>query len=63
LSPQGVQGGLVTAELIIMFLYRFMALLVAGMMLFVLWRDRDWRTQCFATLVFVPFLLRAFGIK
>jgi len=52
-----------TAELIIMFVYRVMALLVAGMMLFVLWRERDWRTQFYATLVFVPFLLRAVGIK
>jgi len=29
----------------------------------VLWRERDWRSQLFAALVFVPFALRAAGVK
>jgi hypothetical protein len=29
----------------------------------VLWREHDWRSQLFAALVFVPFALRAAGVK
>jgi hypothetical protein len=47
----------------LMIVYRLLALLVAGMMLVVLWRERDWRQQLFAALVFVPFALRAAGVK
>jgi hypothetical protein len=43
--------------------YRLLALIVAGMMLVVLWRERDCRQQLFAALVFVPFILRALGVK
>jgi hypothetical protein len=51
------------AELVLMLVYRLLALIVAVMMVIVLWRERDWRAQLYATLVFVPFALRAAGIK
>ena len=51
------------AELVLMLVYRLLALIVAGMMVIVLWRERDWRAQLFAALVFVPFALRAAGVK
>ena len=51
------------AELSLMIIYRLLALLVAGMMALVVWRERDWRQQLFAALVFVPFFLRAVGLK
>jgi hypothetical protein len=54
---------MIDAELMLMFVYRLLALIVAIMMVVVLWRERDWRSQLFATLVFVPFALRAAGIK
>jgi hypothetical protein len=52
-----------SAELGLMIVYRLLALFVAGMMLVVLWRQRDWRQQLLAALVFVPFVLRAVGVK
>jgi hypothetical protein len=52
-----------TVELGLMIVYRLLALLVAGMMVAVVWRERDWRPQLFAALVFVPFILRAAGVK
>ena len=51
------------AELVLMLLYRLLALMVAVMMVIVLWRERNWRAQLYAALVFVPFALRAAGIK
>jgi hypothetical protein len=51
------------AELGLMIVYRLLALFVAGMMVVVVWRERDWRPQLFAALVFVPFILRAAGVK
>lgn len=50
-------------ELGVMYAYRLLALAVAAMMLVVIWRARNWRDQLFATLVFVPFVLRGLGIK
>jgi len=50
-------------ELGLMIIYRLMALFVAGMMMVVVWRERDWRSQLCAALVFVPFILRAAGVK
>jgi hypothetical protein len=52
----GVEFGL-------MIVYRLLALFVAAMMAVVVWRERDWRPQLFAALVFVPFILRAVGVK
>ena len=54
---------MLSVELVIMIVYRLLALFVAGMMVTVLWRDRDWRPQFFAVLVFIPFFMRALGIK
>jgi hypothetical protein len=52
-----------TASFVLMMIYRLMALFIAVMMAYVLWRERDWRPQVYATLVFIPFILRALGIK
>ena len=52
-----------TAAFVLMMIYRLMALFVAAMMVYVLWRERDWRPQLYAALVFVPFILRAAGVK
>ena len=54
---------MVDTAMILMLVYRLMALIVAVMMVVVLWRERDWRKQLFAALVFVPFALRAVGVK
>ena len=54
---------MVSVELAVMIVYRLLALSVAGMMLVVIWRERDLRQQFFAALVFVPFFLRAIGAK
>jgi hypothetical protein len=50
-------------ELAVMYTYRLLALIVALMMVVVIWKQRDWREQLFATLVFIPFVLRAAGVK
>ncbi len=47
----------------LMGLYRLLALLVALGMAAVVLRATDWRQQVFASLVLVPFLLRAAGVK
>jgi hypothetical protein len=54
---------MVTPDLALMMIYRLLALFVAVMMAVVVWRERDWRAQFFAALVFVPFILRAAGVK
>jgi hypothetical protein len=54
---------MLSPELGLMIIYRLLALFVAGMMMVVVWRERDWRSQLFAALVFVPFILRAAGVK
>jgi hypothetical protein len=46
-----------------MYIYRLLALAIALMMVVVIWRERDWRPQLFASLVLIPFALRALGIK
>lgn len=43
--------------------YRLLALTVAGAMAAVVFRQTDWRQQLFAAIVFVPFVLRALGVK
>ena len=52
-----------TWDLLLMFAYRGMALALALIMLWLILTERSWRTQLFAALVFVPFVLRAFGVK
>ena len=54
---------MISAELGVMIVYRLLALFVAGMMLVVMWRQRDLRQQFYAALVFIPFILRAIGIN
>lgn len=43
--------------------YHLLAALVALGALFALFRAKDWPSQFFAIVVFVPFALRAAGIK
>ena len=50
-------------ELFLTIVYRGMALFVALMMIWVMFRERDWHLQLFAALVFIPFILRGLGIK
>lgn len=52
-----------TASFVLMMIYRLMALFIAAMMVYVLWRSKDWKPQLFAALVFVPYILRALGVK
>ena len=57
------EGPTMTAAFTLMMIYRLMALFVAAMMVYVIWRERDWRPQLYAALVLVPFLLRGLGVK
>lgn len=50
-------------ELVLLYAYRAMTLIVALMLVWTLFRERDWQQQFFAMLVFVPFALRAVGVK
>ena len=43
--------------------YRGIAGVIALVMAFSILRSSDWREQVYAALVFVPFSLRALGIK
>jgi hypothetical protein len=43
--------------------YRLLALVVALAMVVTMLRSREWRTQFYAMLVFIPFALRAAGVK
>jgi hypothetical protein len=62
-DDRDLQGRIMTAAFTLMMVYRLLALLVAAMMIYVIWRERDWRTQFYAALVFVPFVLRGLGVK
>ena len=50
-------------ELGLMIVYRLLALVVAAAAVLVLFREHDWRQQLFAAIVFIPFALRAVGVK
>jgi hypothetical protein len=50
-------------DLVLLLGYRVMALGLALVMVWLMLTERSWRTQAFAALVFVPFLLRALGVK
>jgi hypothetical protein len=50
-------------DILLLYAYRGMAAIIAVMMIWVLFREQDWRSQFFAMLVFIPFALRATGIK
>jgi len=52
-----------SVELMLMYVYRLMALGIAVGMAVVVWRKRDWQQQVFAAMIFVPFLLRGLGVK
>ena len=52
-----------SAAFVLMMIYRLLALFIAVMMVVVLWRERDWRPQLYAALVFIPFALRGLGVK
>lgn len=50
-------------ESIMMIIYAVLSLAIAGLAVYVLFRERNWHHQLFAVIVFVPFILRALGIK
>lgn len=52
-----------TPDILILWIYRGLALIIAVAMIIVMLRSRDWRPQFCAMLVFVVFALRAAGIK
>lgn len=43
--------------------YRILALIIAMMMFWIIFREKDWQRQIFATLILIPFALRAAGVK
>jgi hypothetical protein len=52
-----------TPDILILWIYRGLAIVIAIAMVAVMLRSRDWRSQSYATLVFIVFALRAAGIK
>lgn len=50
-------------EFTLLIIYRLMAAIVAGAMIWVVLRNRDWTNQVLAAIVLVPFALRAAGVK
>lgn len=52
-----------TADILINWIYRGLAIVIALAMVGVMLRSRDWRPQFYAMLVFIVFALRASGIK
>lgn len=50
-------------ETTILFIYRFIALAVAAMMVCNMVRNKDWQQQVFSVMIFIPFILRAVGVK
>jgi hypothetical protein len=47
----------------ILLIYRLLALIVAVAMAGTMLRSRAWQTKLFAMIVFIPFALRAAGVK
>lgn len=43
--------------------YRLLALIVTLMMVLMMFREKGWQNQFVALIVFVPFALRAAGVK
>lgn len=52
-----------TPDIVLLLVYRLLALVVAVAMVVTMLQSRDWRTQFHAMLVFIPFALRAAGVK
>lgn len=50
-------------DVVLLLIYRILALIVAVAMVVTLFKSRDWQTQAFAAIVFIPFALRAAGVK
>ena len=50
-------------EVGLMAVYRIVSLAIAGVAVYVLFCERDWRQQLFSIIIFIPFALRAAGIK
>lgn len=50
-------------DIVLLIVYRLMALAIALAMVATILRSKDWRTQFYATIVLVPFALRAAGVK
>lgn len=50
-------------EITMMYLYRFMALAIAAMMVWNIVKSQNWQNQVFSVMIFVPFILRAVGVK
>jgi hypothetical protein len=50
-------------DILLLAIYRLLALAIAIAMVVTMLRSREWRTQFFAMLVFIPFVLRAAGVK
>lgn len=47
----------------LMAIYRILSLAIAVLAVYIVFRERDWRQQLFAVIIFIPFALRAAGIK
>jgi hypothetical protein len=52
-----------TPDIPLLVAYRLLALIVAVAMIVTMLRSHEWRTQLYAMLVFIPFALRAAGVK
>ena len=52
-----------TPDIALLVAYRLLALVIAVAMVVTMLRSREWRTQFYAMLVFIPFALRAAGVK
>jgi hypothetical protein len=52
-----------TPDLLLLGVYRALALVIAVAMVVTMLRSREWRPQLYAMLVFIPFVLRAAGVK
>lgn len=50
-------------DIVLLATYRLLALAVAVAMVVTMLRAREWRSQLYAMLVFIPFALRAAGVK
>lgn len=61
-QPLGARFAM-TPDIVLLLVYRLLALVVAVAMVVTMLQSRDWRTQFYAMLVFIPFALRAAGVK
>jgi hypothetical protein len=52
-----------TPDTLLLILYRLLALIIAVAMAAIMVRSQQWRVQLYAMIVFIPFALRAAGVK